>query len=180
MRFGNVFSKYPNDISCHDRTRVEQIGCNFLDSVAVRQELCLPVGRLAASFASKSVHGGFADPTFDGLIPVQHKKRECHSFAVMSDDFIACQGHRNYLSSIPKVSFCSAFVEGENQVSCRGSQAHSCLGGNQRVRKDLGSNEGQEKSRQARPTAISEGGNASDPSGKRPMPFITRVSRPIL
>ena len=94
--FGNVFSEYPNDVSFYIRAGVEQIGCNLLDCVAVRQELRLPGRRLAASFTSKSVHGGFADPTFDGFIPVQHKKRKCQSFAVMSDNFVTCQRHRNY------------------------------------------------------------------------------------
>jgi len=94
--FGNVFSEYPNDVSLYVRADVEQIGCNLLDRVAMRQELFLPGGRLTASFASKSVHGGFADPTFDGFISVQHEKRKRQSFAVMSNNFVTRQRHRNY------------------------------------------------------------------------------------
>src|SRR5215469_1537995 len=96
--FGNVFSEYPNDVSLYIRADVEQIGCNLLDRVAMRQELLLPDCRLAASFAGKSIHGSFANPTFDGFISVQHEKRERQSFAVMSDNFVTCQRHRTPLN----------------------------------------------------------------------------------
>src|SRR5579871_1339531 len=106
--FGNVFSEYPNDVSLYVRADVEQIGCNLLDCVAMRQELCLPDRCLAASFARKSIHGGFADPTFDGFISVQHEKCERQPFAVMSDNFVTYQRHRTPLISTPLSSDCTA------------------------------------------------------------------------
>jgi hypothetical protein len=105
MRGCHVFSEYPNDVSVYVRAGVEEIGCNLLDSVAVRQELGLPVRRLTASFASKSAHGGFADPTFDRFTPVHHKKRERQSFAVMADNFVTCQWHRNYQQDVAAGDF---------------------------------------------------------------------------
>ena len=93
--FGKVLGEYSNDVALYVRTGVEQIGRNLLDRVAVRQELFLSDGGLPASLAGERIHGGFTDPAFDGLIAIQHQKREPQSLAIVSNNLITCERHRN-------------------------------------------------------------------------------------
>jgi hypothetical protein len=91
----NVLGEYP-DGSAFDRgTGVEQVGCDLLDRVSVGQELRLPGGTQGAPHAGKFVHRGVTDLTFNRFAVVKHRKPECQSFEVVSQDFASRQRHRN-------------------------------------------------------------------------------------
>jgi hypothetical protein len=97
--FRKVLREYP-DRSAFDRgTGVEHVGCDLLDSVSMGKELRLPGGTQGAPHAGKFVHRRVTDLTFNRFAVVKHRKPECQSFEVVSQDFASRQRHRNIPSS---------------------------------------------------------------------------------